>query len=31
MFLKSLGVLFPAACGDVKNIFLVDTPLLAAG
>jgi phosphatidyl-myo-inositol dimannoside synthase len=24
---KSLGVLFPAACGDVKNIFLVDTPV----
>lgn len=28
---ESLRVVFPAACGDVKNIFLIDTPLLAAG
>jgi hypothetical protein len=28
---KSLGVLFPAACGDVKNIFLVDTPSACGG
>jgi hypothetical protein len=29
--LESLGVLFPAACGDVKNIFLVDTPSACGG
>ncbi|MGH8653430.1 MAG: SRPBCC family protein [Gammaproteobacteria bacterium] len=28
---KSLGVLFPAACGEVKNIFLVDTPSACGG
>jgi hypothetical protein len=31
LFFESLRVVFPAACGDVKNIFLIDTPLLAAG
>jgi hypothetical protein len=29
--IESLGVLFPAACGDVKNIFLVDTPSACGG